>query len=84
MAGLVTLELYKLVQGHNDVESYKNGFANLALPFLAFSEPILAPKNKYYEKEWTLWDRSVLIKPVDFLKPIIPGWGVAAENPLIG
>lgn len=58
VTGLVCLELYKVVAKNDDIEAYKNGFINLALPFIGFSEPIKSPKAKYNDKEFDqIWDR---------------------------
>ncbi|XP_017147936.2 ubiquitin-like modifier-activating enzyme 1 [Drosophila miranda] len=57
LSGLAVLEVIKLIGGHSDLPSFKNAFVNLALPFMAFSEPLPAAKLSYYGNEWTLWDR---------------------------
>lgn len=58
VTGLVCLELYKVVAKNDDIEAYKNGFINLALPFIGFSEPIRSAKGKYNDKEFDqIWDR---------------------------
>lgn len=46
ITGVVTSELYKVVQGYKTVEELRNSFINLALPLFAISEPMPATKVK--------------------------------------
>mmetsp|Transcript_24692 Transcript_24692/g.54372 ORF Transcript_24692/g.54372 Transcript_24692/m.54372 type:complete len:1053 (-) Transcript_24692:85-3243(-) len=63
VTGLICMELYKIIGSTRKtptIEAYKNGFLNLAVPFMTLSEPTV-PKGtksilKGKEWNWTAWD----------------------------
>ncbi|CAM6046261.1 unnamed protein product [Sphagnum compactum] len=57
--GLVCLELYKVLLGHN-VEQYRNTFANLALPLFSMAEPVPPKVFKHLNLKWSIWDRWIV------------------------
>lgn len=65
VAGLVCVELIKLVQG-KPMSAHKNAFLNLAEPFFAFTEPVEAERYQWGrqggedKRYFTLWDRLVV------------------------
>ena len=63
VTGLICLELYKIIgtpRKELTIEAYKNGFVNLAIPFMTLSEPTPPAKTKAMLKGkewlWTPWD----------------------------
>lgn len=63
VTGLVCLELYKIVgtaKKTSKIDTYKNSFLNLAIPFMTLSEPTPPAKTKAMLKgkewEWTPWN----------------------------
>mmetsp|Transcript_1680 Transcript_1680/g.3589 ORF Transcript_1680/g.3589 Transcript_1680/m.3589 type:complete len:1058 (-) Transcript_1680:364-3537(-) len=63
VTGLICLELYKIIgtsQKELKLDAYKNGFVNLAIPFMTLSEPTPPAKTKAVVKgkewNWTAWD----------------------------
>ena len=49
ITGSVANEIFKFVQGFTELDKFKNGFINLALPLFLFSEPDEVKKNKSKE-----------------------------------
>lgn len=63
VTGLICLELYKIIgtsRRELKLDAYKNGFVNLAIPFMTLSEPTSPAKTKAIIKgkewAWTAWD----------------------------
>jgi len=63
VTGLICFELYKIIgtpRKELTIEAYKNGFVNLAIPFMTLSEPVAPAKTKAMlcgkEWNWTSWD----------------------------
>ena len=63
VTGLICLELYKIIgtsRKELKIDAYKNGFVNLAIPFMTLSEPTPPAKTtavvKGKEWHWTAWD----------------------------
>ena len=57
IVGLDCIEVYKLVQGHRNIDMYKNSFVNLAVPLFALSQPVAPNYSKFYETTFSQWDR---------------------------
>ncbi|KAL0210861.1 hypothetical protein P9112_009159 [Eukaryota sp. TZLM1-RC] len=57
VVGLVAIEMYKLVDGRQDLDAYCDSFLNLALPFVARSTPESAPTTEMMGKKFTIWDK---------------------------
>ncbi|KAL0978741.1 hypothetical protein UPYG_G00174550 [Umbra pygmaea] len=56
VAGLMCLELYKLVQGHRSISSYRSAYINLAATYCVISEPLQSRRFTVAGKEYSLWD----------------------------
>lgn len=59
VAGLVSVELVKIMLGFTELERYRNAWnVNLALPTVVFSEPLAVKKTKLTDTiEITLWNK---------------------------
>ncbi|XP_007550981.1 ubiquitin-like modifier-activating enzyme 1 [Poecilia formosa] len=56
VAGLMCLELFKLIQGHKKIESYRTAYLNLAVQYFVLSQPCRPQSFTVAGKKYTLWD----------------------------
>ncbi|XP_054883482.1 ubiquitin-like modifier-activating enzyme 1 [Poeciliopsis prolifica] len=56
VAGLMCLELFKLIQGHKKIDSYRTAYLNLAVQYFVLSQPCRPQSFTVAGKKYTLWD----------------------------
>ncbi|XP_053724431.1 ubiquitin-like modifier-activating enzyme 1 isoform X1 [Synchiropus splendidus] len=56
VAGLMCLELYKLVQGHRKISSYRVAFLNLGCSYFVLAQPGQVEHFEVAGKKFTVWD----------------------------
>ncbi|XP_072540988.1 ubiquitin-like modifier-activating enzyme 1 [Salminus brasiliensis] len=61
VAGLMCLELYKLVQGHKRISSFRVAYINMAVQYYVMAQPSRAPTFMVAGKEYSLWDEFVVL-----------------------
>lgn len=59
-AGLVCLELCKVLDDRHKVEDFRNAFVNLALSRLTVAKPVPPKVITYHDMSWTIWDRRII------------------------
>ncbi|XP_053172393.1 ubiquitin-like modifier-activating enzyme 1 [Scomber japonicus] len=60
VAGLMCLELYKLVQGHQKLSSYRTAYINLAVQYFVLSQPSRPQPFEVAGKKYTQWDDLIV------------------------
>lgn len=60
VAGLMCLELYKLVQGHQKMSSYRTAYINLAVQYFVLSQPSRPQSFEVAGKKYTQWDDLIV------------------------
>ncbi|KAM4740826.1 ubiquitin-like modifier-activating enzyme 1 isoform 2-T2 [Anableps anableps] len=56
VAGLMCLELFKLIQGHKKISSYRTAYLNLAVQYFVLAQPCRPQNFQVAGKKYTLWD----------------------------
>jgi ubiquitin-activating enzyme E1 len=62
VAGLASIELYKLIQNHKKINKYRNNKINLSLPFIKYNIPDKPEITKYDNNKFTIWDNFEINK----------------------